>query len=264
MSHSSKIDRTFVGWARALSNVGLEKLAESYETDPVADFKRLRLLGLPIYDAHLLPVLEFLEKCSELQLLFLHDSYYMQLYPLAANKRKYSLLDFSNLTRAEEFIEQNISEEKEDYLILVSEYENNLFGGSIISYRGGMIVEITPGAQTGVSYGNTDVEHLVSTPVFRGIRCSTMDPVIKGLLITAAQAISKGEVITAGESLGANISPSNGKMQLDGYFEFAYTGSSISGPFRLVFFDAKFNDSYCRLDLDHLHRVFAQLGNDHR
>lgn len=245
MSSSKTIDRTLVGWSKALRRVGLGELASSFDTDAKGDFSLVRGLGLPCYEAYFLPVADFLERFVLLKEQFVFPSYYLQLYPIDAGDRKHSLVDFDSLDTAREFIYQSIDGRFDKYSILISEFETNVWGGTIMSYKGGIVVEIAGRLQTGVSYGSEKVELMVISPILPGPRFSTREANIRSLLLKGAKAIAVNPTRERAIGLlGVKSSSANGVCYMDGYFEFAYTRASNRERLRLVVLDAKLNEAY--------------------
>jgi len=257
-TQSPKIDKTLVGWSDKFRKHGLEKLAEIYSDEDFArDFKLIKDLGLPTYDSYLIPPEVFILNLESYKCTFVHPKYYLQLYPLTPGLRKHSLIGFDTLQQAKDFINEKIPNQLNDYMLRISEFEPNIYGGSIISNDDIVVAELAEGLQTGVSYGTAKVVGGALTTFNRGFRYSTDDEQKRLLLSKAITAIKRNAQQLAEDF---NVNRKNhvirGDYFLKGYFEFAYTQLNPSSEFRLVFFDAKLVEAYYNINAEQVLEFF--------
>ena len=245
-----KVDKTLVGWGKKLMELGQGEFVKLIETDIVEDFHLIKKLRLPTYDSYLIPVQEFLDRFSELNVSFIHEKYYLVLLPIREGLNKYSLTGFQKLDEAKEFIFENISKLIDEYMIRISEFEENAYGGSIMSTDEQIIAEISKGLQTGVAYGSAKVELAKISPFSKTVQYSSDNILLNQLLWKAISAIEvkQDSLIADNEKIG--MSMLHGKFYFKGYFEFAYTDIPTRDHLRLVFFDLKLGKIYSNISND--------------
>jgi hypothetical protein len=171
---------------------------------------------------------------------FVFPHYFLSLIPITQGLRKYALLDFDSLTSAKRFIHKRVGKRYGEYLLYISEFEENAFGGSIISDSGMIRAEITAGRQQQVSQSLVVPSAAILDEMWPSTRYSTEDVEIRRLLWGAIVALRRDSVGALECALrGLPYQCIRGFRFLRGYFEFAYTVPAGGGPHRLVFFDAK-------------------------
>ena len=197
----TKMDKTLVGWSKYLRGSGHFSLANALDTDIFRDFRLIQDLHLPKYDSYLISAAYFLDEFQKFQRDFVHDRYYLVLLPKYENYRKYSLTDFKSLEEAKNFIVHNIEGLYDQYMLRISEFEPNIYGGSIMSDEGIVIVEMVKGLQSGVAYGTENVISGVLTPLDISIRYSTQNEVERSLIWKAMNGIMRDSKMVIEDTL---------------------------------------------------------------
>jgi len=216
-----------------------------FDTNVVEDFHLLKALGLPTYDAYLLPCSEFMEKYAWFKKHFVHTHYYLNLLPNEAGFRKLSLVGFGDLDEARSFISCHLHRSYQNYMLRVSEFESNLYGGSVMSESDVVLAELSPGLQQEVANGAVPVVGVTLTSYASCAKYTTDDSFERTLLWRAIEAIMVRERADAMMPATASlVHECRRHWFIKGYFEFAYTQASEDGPLRLVFFDVKFGPAY--------------------
>jgi hypothetical protein len=239
------IDRTIVGWSAKLRETGRKDLASKFDTDVVKDFHLVKALRLPTYDAYLLPCSDFMKRVGWYKKHFLHDRYYLNLLPIQQGHRKYSLIGFSDLAEAESFIRTHLSGAYSKYLLRLSEFEDNIYGGSIMSQSGIVRAELSSGLQQSVAHGTVPVTGLTLSSYDNSAQYSTDDSTERALLWKAVESIMVPKQKSAMVHLPELSVHECGRFWFfKGYFEFAYTQRDEGAALRLVFFDVKLGPEY--------------------
>ncbi len=197
--------------------------------------KELNTIGLPVYERIQIPLKEFLDDPDVTLDEFDHLFYYATLNPRNLNLQRHSKTGLSrqDLTR---FIGSRIDTNMiGKYDLILQEFEENVYGGTIVS-NGDMIhIEMCEGKQSGVSFGYSNV--ITGTKTGLSFRYSTDDPEIRKIMWDVLQHIRLNE---------------SSERQVDlrfrkGYFEFALTRTPIRPNLRLVFFDYQTSEVYTNL-----------------
>lgn len=236
----SETDLSQAGWSDNLRAHGKRHLADVYDIDIRRDFELLYKIGLPTLDAHLMPVVDFLEGGDLPQETFRHDQYYLVLLPRYQNLRKYSLMGFRALEEARNFVTEKIAGFYDKYLIRISEFEENVYGGSVMSNDGILIVEMAKGLQIGVAYGTDNVITGRLTPIKPSVQYSTDNRLERHLIWHVIKVLMRDSCTIAIDLLEhREIHRIRDFFFLKGYFEFAYTRRVSRNTLRLVFFDIK-------------------------
>lgn len=246
--HLKKSDRTLVGWSERLRALGLHSLAAQYDTDIVRDFELVHELGLPAFDSYIVPVRDFLDEFNSFRKKFVYDRYNLALLPLHDNCRKYSLIDFARLEEGRKFIVQNIRGMFDKYMLRISEFETNMYGGSIMSDDDIVLVEMAEGLQTRVAYGTSIVISGTLTSFGISTKYSTQNQVERMLIWKAMKAIIRdAKMVKEDTTCHRQVHSIRGYYFLKGYFEFAYTQREDREDLRLIFFDLKLSKAYYNL-----------------
>ena len=246
--HLKKSDRTLVGWCERLRALGLHSLAAQYDTDIVRDFELVHELGLPAFDSYIISVEDFLDGFVSFRKKFVHDRYNLALLPLHDNYQKYSLTDFARLEEGRDFIVQNIRGMFDKYMLRISEFETNVYGGSIMSDDDIVLVEMTEGLQTRVAYGTSKVISGTLTSFGISAKYSTENQLERMLIWKAMKAIMRdAKSVMEDTTCHRQVHSIRDYYFLKGYFEFAYTKCEDREDLRLIFFDLKLNKAYYNL-----------------
>jgi hypothetical protein len=238
------IDKTLVGWSNALKKIGNPDIASNFETDANRDFELVKQLKLQTYDSYQIPVSEFLRNYSYYEKNFIYEKYYLLLIPLTEELQKYSLVGFPTMREAKDFVVEKTKYKVEHYLLRISEYEINIYGGSIMSNDNIVVTEMGRGNQNLVAYGNTNVISARLTPTTISVKYTTNDLSERNLLWNAMSAILRYD------ETQYKVHTIRGFIFLKGYFEFAYTMHRDDPHLRLVFFDVKLSQGFYDIPSD--------------
>jgi hypothetical protein len=243
------VDRTIVGWSGKLRSIGKQRLADMFDTDIVEDFNLVKALGLPTYDAYLIPCVEFIKKFAWFRKNFIHTHYYLNLLPTETGFRKLSLVGFGDLDEARRFIGSHLDGRHDKYMLRISEFEDNVYGGSIMSESDIVLAELSQGLQQKVAYGAVPVVGLTLTSYRKTAKYSTDDPFERTLLWRAIEAIMiRGQAGARLPACASLVHECGRYWFVKGYFEFAYTRCTDGAPLRLVFFDVKLGPAYYNVE----------------
>ena len=129
-----------------------------------------------------------------------------------------------------QFIQEKIVNAYKNYYILISEFESNKYGGSIMSDGRKVNLEMCIGLQNQIAYGTTNV-----------IGCTINSLNKKSFYNASDEEINIMEKVI--EYLELN-STADQDRYLKGYFEFAITTRQDGDDLRIVFFDFKNDVAY--------------------
>jgi hypothetical protein len=227
------MDRTLHGWSKHFENIN-KNWVGMYEADIINDYRRIDKYGLPAYKKYFYEVSDLMSDFSSFEKKFDFSKCYIQLYPKKVNLPKLSQMDFTSAKAIYDFVFSKIRSQYSDYIILISEYEPNKYGGSVMSNGETVYIEMCRGLQNQISYGNSDT-----------IGCS----LIHGEIHQWHNASEPEKQIIRQILSALNIlSDSTGSEYLQGYFEFAVTESiNNPGKLRLVFIDYKDDQAYVNI-----------------
>lgn len=220
------MDRSLHGWAEMFDKIQMAERRGGYDTNICGDFERIERFGLPTYNRLLLEPEKFINELKIYEQSFKFPAYYAQVYPQAMGIKKFNLMNFSQLSDLIPFLKQNIEKYMDRYLLLVSEFEENIYGGSAMSDGSRVVIDLVKGLQNQISYGNGAL-----------YSCTANE---NG--ISALSGIDDDKVIYLFEEVLDSLtilSSSKRQCYLKGYFEFAFTRSTGNSQLRLVFFDYK-------------------------
>jgi hypothetical protein len=245
----SNTEKSIVNWIKYLQSSCEYQLAATFETDNASDFQLIHDLQLPTYDSYQMSVAHFLEIFHDLQKIFIHNNYYLVLLPMEEKHKKFYVMNIRSLEEAKSFLTQSIKGWYDQYLLRISEFEPNIYGGSIISDNGIVIVEMVKGLQSNVANGTTNVISGVLTSLNISMRYSTSDELERHLLWNALKTITREnkEIIDATIN-HIELHTIRNLSFLKGYFEFAYVKKNDNFGLRLVFFDLKLKKAYYDLN----------------
>lgn len=225
------MDRSLHGWAEMFDKIQMPEKKGEYDTDIREDFKRIEAVGLPTYHRVLVEPQKFIENLNYYKENFRFAAYYAQVYPQATGLKKYNLMNFKKLSDLLPFLNENIGKYMDRYLLLVSEFEENIYGGSVMSDGNRVTIDLVEGLQNQISYGNEVAYSCVVKDNDELIYSGKCDELIRSLFVEVLDSIS-----VLGNSKKQNY--------LTGYFEFAFTKKSENVGLRLVFFDYKNNSKF--------------------
>lgn len=224
------MDKTLHGWSKNFDKIN-KKWVGMFEANVKQDYKRIEEYGLPTYQRMFFEALDLADDFNNCISKILLERYYIQLYPKSANMPKYSLTDFTDPFEIQNFINKKISDKLSDYYVLISEFEPNIYGGSIMSTGNEIHIDICEGLQNAISYG-TAIS--ISCKVIYGeiMQTDTLPP---EMLYIFKQILSSIKLCV----------PSSTNEYLEGYFEFAITQKKLDiNTYRLIFIDYKMDRIY--------------------
>lgn len=217
------MDRSLHGWAENYGVIDKQDKVGMFDTDIQADFKRLEKSGLPTYKRLILEPIQFLLNKNYYVQNFKYESYYAQVYPMSTGLKKYNLMGFNDLEDIVPFLSNNIKGLYDKYLLLISEFEPNVFGGSVMSDGKSVKIDMVRGLQNQISYG-------------KAADCSCIVDANSNIEFSCSGKLEKRLFFEILDSL--RIYNDEDKY-MKGYFEFAFTSKSGTGSLRLVYFDYK-------------------------
>lgn len=243
-THLSPNERNTSAWAARLRDRGFERLAQRLITVPAHDVQLLRELQLPRYDHRLLSCVDFMRGFQFHKRTFVHESYYLTLFPTRDGCAKVSAMGLRSLNEAHAFVRDHVMPPFDSHVVYLSELRTNIFGGSLICDGQTVLAEIAPGQQIRVAHGTCPVHWGTLSEMGISTKYSTADPAIRRLLWRSMQAIVRSRATRQEDQrLGRRIGVIRGRAYLIGYFEFAYTKPE-HGVLDLIFFDAKLEPAY--------------------
>jgi len=222
-------------WADAQARIGLHEFSHALRCDIKSDKLKLREIGLPVYDCRTYELSYFVLNTSRELREFGHPVLYYIFIPKSPGHHRYS--DFYINNNEQDFrkllSESGIGEKDFDkYFLVVSECEENVFGGSLInSDAGDVIIEMKLGDQVGIGRGFVpgDAIFFGRKSRFENVfRYNMESPQIRQILFSTWK-------YTGG---------------LPGYFEFALTSSMNRASLRTVFFDYRDNPVFRNIDFN--------------
>lgn len=233
------VDKTLVGWRNKANSLNIHSLSNKYKESTLSDYNLLKNSCLPVYDDHLILLDDFTNNYNWFANNFIHKEYYLLLIPKKENLNKYSLVGFSKLREGYNFIQNLPINNHKDYLIKLSEFSKNVYGGSIMIDENILVAEINEGLQKDVSYGVSHVSNAILTAYQPSVRYKNSSNSEKVLLWRAIKCVK-------------NASPQYFEFHSirdilfpKGYFEFAYIEENKH--LRIVFIDVKNDKDYYNL-----------------
>lgn len=224
------MDKTLHGWSKSFDVIN-KNWVGMFEADVQKDYQRIEDYHLPTYQRKFFEAAELVSNfvaCAEQTP---YDTYYIQLYPKLIGLPKYSLTDFQEIEKAREFIIEKVGDKLEHYFVLVSEFETNIYGGSIMSNGYSVYIDMCKGLQNQISYGaeNSIGCKLQYEKVSYSQNAGKFEQYIFQRILMSLRV--RADVDKPGF--------------LQGYFEFAITRKNPDDPFyRLVFIDFKTDQQY--------------------
>lgn len=213
------------GWANALRDCGAvdlsRELIEANGTKPEA-LERLRQAGLPVQPSLLLNFPDFLKDPQTILKKFEFPLYWTSLLPKDPTLKKYTKIGINSsevIDFAKEY--QALSP---SYEVILNPFEENVFGGNIISNSEMILIEMGRCNQTDVAQGRVLPKDLVSAEKKLGsqrFKYSDHDPKIRRIFQRVLRYIKHEDKF------------------MEGYFEFAVTSSPKRKTLGITFFDFK-------------------------
>jgi hypothetical protein len=223
------MDRTLHGWATEFSDINKNWLG-MFEANVISDYKRIDAYGLPTYKKCFYEVELLMKDINTFICKFDYTNCYIQLYPKISTLKKYSKMGITDPIEIITFIEEKVSSLYKNYFILISEFETNKYGGSIMSDGRKLYLEMCEGLQNQIAYGTTSVKCCTISNLNRKSFSNTSDH---------EKCIMENVI----SYLELNSTLSQDKF-LKGYFEFAITTDQDGKKSRIVFFDFKDDKTY--------------------
>lgn len=220
------MDRTLHGWSEMFDQIHMKEKKGVYDTDICADFQRIERAGLPTYHRILVPPQKFVKNFDTYKSSFLFPQYYAQVYPQISGLKKYSVMGVTDLAEVISFLYENIADNFSQYILLISEFEKNVYGGSVMSDGSRVMVDLTEGLQNQIAYGSKASFSCVAEESGKISFSGEYTEFVKEMFM---------EILDSIVILG---SPEKQRF-LKGYFELAFTQKLMEEDLRLVFFDYK-------------------------
>lgn len=225
------MDRSLHAWAEKFDRIHMPEKKGKFDTDIRSDFGRISAMGLPTYDRLILNPEEFLENIKQYEETFRYQAYYSQVYPQVSGLGKFNLMNFSALSELVPFLYEKLGRYMNRYTLLISEFEENVYGGSMMSDGTRVFIDITEGLQNQISYGNGAAYSCIAE--------DSGEVIFKDSYACSVVLLFE-EILDSVIVLG-----SDSRMSfLPGYFEFAFTRKDKGDMLRLVFFDYKTDMSF--------------------
>jgi hypothetical protein len=239
---SREYKKNMESWAAGFRDCGQHFQAQSM-IDAIGDkgaiLKNLKKMGLPTYDLVVLGLDMFLRTQDRVLDVMDFPMYWVTMIPLSSRLPKITRLGLSQ-SDVLDFAHENAGEQ-ENYDMLISEYENNVYGGNIHSKDGLVYLELIKGDQIHVAQGTVDAADIYRAQrddIHRGFRYSVDDPVMRDIMWKTIQQIrvkdSREDGITNAEFM-------------EGYFELALTNTPQRSNLRPIFLDHKTSPLFTNL-----------------
>jgi hypothetical protein len=243
-------DKSIIGWSDHLRRLGYLQIAHSFDTDPERDLQLISLLGLPRYDSRFIPAPFFVDHLDGLAKEFFYEQYFLTLVPVSKETRKFVLYDFPSLESARECVLKKVGDILDKYMVRISEFEPNTFGGIIICDDGLLLAEMGKGLQANVAYGMVQVASAQLSNIQIATKYNTSNVNERSLLWKAIKSISRSNNNVVDDIIAnRRIAELRGMNFLKGYFEFIYTQPPKKRSLRLVFLDVKLQQAYYNLNI---------------
>jgi hypothetical protein len=130
--HLSANEGNISAWAARLRNRGFTTLAQRLITMPNQEVQLLRELQLPQYDHRLLSCSDFMRDFQFHKRTFVHESYYLTLFPTRWEGAKFSVIGLRSLNDALAFVRDHVLAPFDSQVVYLSELRTNIFGGSLL------------------------------------------------------------------------------------------------------------------------------------
>src|SRR5258708_22509350 len=148
---ATEFSQNIGGWADSMQKAGYfdlaERLREDNGTKPEI-LERIRQAGLPVQPSKLIDLEQFLIHPEHHLSDFQFPLYWVSLMPRNPNARKFTEVGIDH--QAVVAFAQRNSTLSGDFDFLINQFEENVFGGQIISDVSGVLAEMGRGKQTAV------------------------------------------------------------------------------------------------------------------
>jgi hypothetical protein len=215
---TSEFSDNIGGWAAAMKKAGLLKLAVKLRQDngeKTEILERIRLAGLPVQPSRLVNLELFLADPEKALTDFQFSLYWASLLPKDPNARKFTEVGIDRQALIS-FAKRN-AVLRGDFDFLLNQFEENVYGGQIISDGSQVLAEMGRGKQTAVVHGQVDAKDMyiaTKRPGQLAFRYSTEDLDVKRAFWKALRCLALEPDGPDGETP---------YRFLEGYFEFAIT-----------------------------------------
>ena len=219
-------------WATALRNVNPE-LADRLGSKKLAGIEGLEEMDLPRYNHKTIPLEDFLKNPESFMDDLDCEKFYIILLPKRDNLRKCGEAGLSK-DEVMELIRNNVSsEECGNYDIVLNQYFENEYGGSVIVGQDeSMVVEFRRGQQGPVAWGTETPEFTVKRDKFTGIfKYSFEDESLRKEIYDLVLTIPH-----SGEGFEMKFVP--------GYYEFVLVKRSEDSEIEPIFLDYQNDPAY--------------------
>lgn len=229
---------TMSDWIIEMKKAELEDSADSFHSEKLQDYSRLKQSGLPLSEDFIVPFEKFNRGNKNLErFLAKYESFVIRAIPKTPELRRRYEIGVHNFNDCQIFLNKNVSEEnKKKYSIFLTEYEPTGWSGTIISRPNDLLIEVSQSALDKLSHGEV-------TPVgghfahhglnhFKSMRYNTKNIQEREIMWDALQ------YLRINSPTDSNLSPNIDFMK--GYFEFIRTKKTK----RIKFLDFKINEAY--------------------
>ncbi len=224
-------ERNIRSWIENLEKSGRKELADLLKTDKTEDLLLLDILRLPRYEKIMVNLSELLADPVPIVERFKRRKIYVQVQDINTGLVFHPIIDVDfdqNLVKRlkSEYMDAN------RYLLIISEYLNNLYGGTINCYEDQLYLEMVRGRQTPVAYGTAEKLYTAQSTIHGLIKYNFNNIQLRQATYEVIRSLKKNKL--------------NARLNLyTGYFEFVIVGSSLS-KYKIIFLDAKNVDAYYR------------------
>lgn len=224
-------ERNIRSWIENLEKSGRKELAGLLKTDKTADLRLLDKLRLPRYEKIMVNLSELLDDPVLIIERFKRRKVYVQVKDINTGLVFHPIIDVD--------FDQNLVEKLKSeymnanrYLLIISEYLNNLYGGTINCYEDQLYLEMVEGIQTPVAFGTAEKLYTAHSTIHGLIKYNFDNIQLRRVAYEVIRSLKRNKL--------------NARLNLyTGYFEFVIVGSSLS-KYKIIFLDAKNVSAYYR------------------
>jgi hypothetical protein len=241
---SKKYETEMEGWIAALRDINEKELSERLLVNTgnrLEALLRLEQLGLPTYDRLSLSLEDFLDRPKLLLTEFNHPSYHAILSPRKSHLLRYSKTRLKKWDDIQKFVDKKIeNKDRKNYYLILQEYEECIYGGTIVSNDKILHVDLCLGKPSGVSKGKANVITATKRngPYLPSFSYSTKDDNLRSVIWDILQYIRFKDYKSERQT---DIT------FLKGYFEFAVSDKGIKKGLRIAFLDYNTSAPYTNI-----------------
>jgi len=231
--------KTISDWIIALRKIGLEDIAQKFDSNKLEDNERLKKSGLPVFAEFIAPIREFnRDNNSLMNFLGKYNDFVVRAIPKTKDLPRRYKIGVKTFEECEEFLKENVKPENTSvYSVFLTERVESEWSGVILSGEKEIFIDIARAGLDSLSHGEVvpiggrfafhDFNH------FRTMRYyNTDDARERETIWDSLQSITKGN-----DLLDSDQFPNLNLMR--GYFEFVITLDK-----RIVFLDYKIKEGY--------------------